>query len=170
MYRQLATTVALNALKDSSHHIVNTMDSNQEIISRLKFIGKINKGEKINTRHMYVQPDGLGTMISRTFLYQDNRGNTLNFCQETINRSFELLITYERSTVPSEKSLGRNLMADLRQAIVGLTNLKYTYTTDTKFCCDMDTLLENINARLEGFAEVLPPSPPLSERLGTSES
>lgn len=160
MYRQLATTVIINILKysSSSYNIVNNMDNNKEIISRLKFIGKINKGEKINTRHMYVQPDGVGTMISRTFLYQDNRGNTLNFCQETINRSFELLITFQRSNKQSEKNLSKNLIDDLKQAITGLTNLKYTYTTDTKFCCDMDTILEHIHARLDEFIEEIPES------------
>lgn len=127
------------------------MDNNQEIISRLKFIGKLKKGEKINTRHMYVQPDGFGTSLSRTFIYQDNRGNALNFCQETIIRSFELLITYERSDRSSDKILFNHLIKDLQQSTSGLSNLKFTYITDTKFCCDMDTLLENIMARLERY-------------------
>ena len=129
------------------------MDSNQEIISRLKFIGKLNKGEKVNTRHMYVQADGLGTSLSRTFMYHDNRGNALNFCQETISRAFELLITYERSEKHSEKVLFNHLLKDLQQATVGLNNLKFTYVTDTKFCCDMDTLLEGITARLDRFLD-----------------
>lgn len=150
LYSQIAS-VALNALKDSYVYNLNKMDNNQEIISRLKFIGKLKKGEKINTRHMYVQPDGFGTSISRTFVYQDNRGNALNFCQETIARAFELLITYERSDNNTEKVLFRHLIKDLKQATSGLTNLKFTYITDTKFCCDMDTLLESINAKLDRF-------------------
>ena len=151
MYAQLASLV-VSTLKDSSYiTLKNRMDNNQEIISRLKFIGKLKKGEKINTRYMYVQPDGIGTMLSRTFFYQDNRGNTLNFCQETVTRSFELLITYERSENSSDKVLFENLLADLKQATNGLVNMKTTYVTDTKFCCDMDTLLEFINARLSKY-------------------
>lgn len=151
MYAQLAS-LAVSTLKDSSYHIVKSrMDNNQEIISRLKFIGKLKKGEKINTRYMYVQPDGFGTMLSRTFFYQDNRGNTLNFCQETINRSFELLITYERSETPSDKVMATHLLNDLKQSTTGLVNMKTTYVTDTKFCCDMDTLLEYINAKLDRY-------------------
>jgi len=138
-------------LKDSSEYMVNKMDNSQEIISRLKFIGKLKKGEKINTKHMYVQPNSIGTSLSRTFLYQDNRGNALNFCQETITRAFELLITYERSNKNTEKILFRHLINDLQQATTGLTNLKFTYITDTKFCCDMDTLLQHINARLNKY-------------------
>jgi hypothetical protein len=160
MYSQIAS-VALKAFKDSSY-ILNRMDSNQEIISRLKFIGKLKKGEKINTRHMYVQPDGFGTSLSRTFVYQDNRGNALNFCQETISRAFELLVTYERSYKNTEKVLFRHLVKDLQQATTGLTNLKFTYISDTKFCCDMDTLLQSINARLDRYIpkEQTPPSTP----------
>jgi len=149
MYVQIAT-VAFNALKDIRNS-VNKMDSNQEIISKLKFIGKIKKGEKINTRHMYVQPDGLGTSIIRTFIYQDNRGNVLNFCQETISRAFELLVTYERSEKNSEHVLFGNVLVDLQQATTGLSNLKFTYIADTKFCCDMDTLLQIITARLDAY-------------------
>lgn len=143
--------MAIKTIKDYSEHNINRMDGNQEIISRLKFIGKLKKGEKINTRHMYVQPDGITTSLSRTFAYQDNRGNALNFCQETISRSFELLITYERSDSSTEKVLFGKLVEDLHQSTVGLRNLKFTYITDTKFCCDMDTLLENVLAKLDKY-------------------
>lgn len=150
MYAQIAS-MAIKTIKDYSKYNINRMDGNQEIISRLKFIGKLKKGEKINTRHMYVQPDGITTSLSRTFAYQDNRGNALNFCQETISRSFELLITYERSDSSTEKVLFSKLVEDLQQSTVGLRNLKFTYITDTKFCCDMDTLLENVLAKLDKY-------------------
>lgn len=150
MYTQIAS-MAIKTIKDYSEYNINRMDGNQEIISRLKFIGKLKKGEKINTRHMYVQPDGITTSLSRTFAYQDNRGNALNFCQETISRSFELLITYERSDSSTEKVLFSRLIEDLQQSTVGLRNLKFTYITDTKFCCDMDTLLENVLAKLNKY-------------------
>lgn len=141
----------MKSIKDSSSYSVNRMDSNQEIISRLKFIGKLKKGEKINTRHMYVQPDGFGTSLSRTFFYQDNRGNALNFCQETISRAFELLVSFERSDKNAEQVLFGNMLKDLYQAKVGIDNLKFTYISDTKFCCDMDTLLQSITARLDHY-------------------
>lgn len=149
-YYTYATTLVINILKNSNDTI-KRMDNNQEIISRLKFIGHVKKGEKINTRYMYVQPDGIGTMLSRTFIYQDNRGNLLNFCQETINRAFELLVTYERSECQQDKLLFNNLILDLKNAISGIVNIKSTYVTDTKFCCDMDTLLQNTEARLDKY-------------------
>ena len=65
------------------------MDINKETISRLKFIGKIQIGDKVNLRYMYIQPDGLLTQISRSLL-QDNRTKTLSFLQDTINKTFEI--------------------------------------------------------------------------------
>lgn len=124
------------------------MDTDKEIISKLKFIGKVKKGEKINTKHMYVQSNSISTSFARTFWNQDNRGNALNFVQETVNRAFELLITYERST---EQLLFENLKKDLNSSLSGLNNLKFTYIEDTKFCCDMDTLLEYIIAKLKKY-------------------
>ena len=158
MYNEFAS-LAVKTIKDYSIFNIYKMDGDQEIISRLKFIGKLKKGEKVNTRHLYVQPDGIGTSLSRTFINQDNRGNALNFCQETITRSFELLAMFERSEKQAEKVLCKKIIQDLQQSTVGLNNLKFTYISDTKFCCDMDTILETVLAKLDKYtnhdAEIL---------------
>jgi len=124
------------------------MDSNKEIVSRLKFIGRIQKGEKINTRHMYVQQDGFTTTISRTFINQDNRGNCLSFIQDTISKAFELLSLYERSDRDCDVMIALNIIKDIQTAKNGINNIKETYMVDVKFTCDLDTLLEFIDARL----------------------
>ena len=127
------------------------MNNEQEIVSRLKFIGKIKRGEKINTHHMYVQPEGFMTILKRTFWVNDNRSNALTFIQDTIARVFELLITRQRSEREADKILAYNLIKDLNGATVGLSNIKVTYIDDTKFCCDIDTILEYIKARIVNF-------------------
>ena len=139
--------LVISALKDSSPYNVK-MESNKEVISRLKFIGRLQKGEKINARRVYVQPDGLLTSFVRTLVYQDNRGNTLQFVQETIQRSFELFTTYERSDKEADRSMCPHIIKDLKVAKTGLANLKDTYMADVKFCCDMDTFLQSIDAKL----------------------
>jgi len=147
MYSQLLNLGA-NFLKYKDFYQINKMDTYQEIISRLKFIGKINKGEKINTKQLYVQPDGLLTTISRTFWYQDNRINAINFISETVKYSFDLLNNYDNSELIAQKELAKLLVNDLRKVIQGLENLKCTYSIDTKFCCDIDTIIEDINSKL----------------------
>lgn len=152
MYSQLFK-LGVNFVKEKNLYKINRMDSYQEIISRLKFIGKLKKGEKINTKQMYVQQEGIATMISRTFWSQDNRINTINFIHETIKFSFELLHNYNRSDSGPERELAKHIVNDLRQVSQGLENLKHTYILDTKFCCDIDTLIEDIKAKLVNYNE-----------------
>lgn len=123
------------------------MESNKEVISKLKFIGKLQKGEKINVRMLYVQQDGIVTQFLRTFL-QDNRTKTLGFVQDTINKSFDLITYYEKSNRLSERIMSSNLIDDLKRSKNGLVNLKDTYCDDVKFCCDLETLLQLIDAKL----------------------
>ena len=123
------------------------MDINKETISRLKFIGKIQIGDKVNLRYMYIQPDGLITQISRSLL-QDNRAKTLSFLQDTINKTFEILKCYERTKKNADKIMCINLVNDLKNSKNGLNNLKETYAMDVKFICDLDTLLQTIDAKL----------------------
>lgn len=125
-----------------------TLNSNEEIISRLKFISRINGGEKINVRYMFVQQDDILTKISRTAYYKDNRRNAIAFVRGTIDRSFEIINLYRNSEKEAEKVLANHIINDLKQAKRGLVNLKETYLTDVKFCCDMDTILQEIDAKL----------------------
>jgi len=149
MYSVLS--LVISTLKDTSTYNAN-MESNKEIISRLKFIGRLQKGEKINVRRMFVQQDGYITAISRALINQDNRNNTLSFVQNTITRAFELVALYERSEKESDHVMCSHLIKDLHNCKDGLSNLKDTYISDIKFCCDMDTFLQVIDAKLSGIA------------------
>ena len=114
------------------------MNKHQEIISKLKFIGKVRSGEKINVPGMFVQANGLVTKISRTLYSLDNRRNTLNLIKDTIFEVFKIL----------EKESNSNLVDDLINARRGITNLKKTYEGDTKFVCDLETIIESIDSKL----------------------
>ena len=124
-------------------HIIET-----ETISRLKFIGKIKKGDKINVKYMYTQTDNFFTRFSRSFLYQDNRSNTLTFIREIVMASLELLKKWYEE-LESNKSRCKNIIIDLKNCKTGLSNLKETYVYDLKFTCDVDILLEIITIKIE---------------------
>ena len=150
MYFTLAKTVApmfFPIFKGSSSHNVN-MEPSKETISNLKFIGQLNKGDKINTKFLYRQPDGLRTRIERTFVNYDNRQNALNFVYRTIHSVFDLIGQYQRSGRPSDKQMVAHMVKDLTLARTGLLNLKETYSEDLRFKCDMDTLLEEVEAKM----------------------
>jgi hypothetical protein len=129
------------------------MENNQEIISRLKFIGRIEKDEKINVRQVNRQPNTFFTKISRSIIYPDNRNNSLKFIRDVILRSFDIL---EHLINHNESIICKSLIYDLNTAKKGMLNLKYTYNEDTKFCCDIDVLIENISSKLINIKENRP--------------
>jgi len=138
------------------------MNANREIISKLKFIGKIQIGEKIDLKNMHLQSDGLYTQITRT-INQENRYKTLVFIQDTISKAFEIIKCYENSIKSADKIMCSNIVSDLKFSRNGLNNLKETYAYDIKFCCDIDVLLEMINAKLSEIELLNPPPYPLEK-------
>lgn len=147
----------VDALKDSDSTIQNMDTGATDLISKLKFIGRVQKGEKINVRHMYVQPDTWLNRISRTFFSNDNRTNTYNFIDSVISRSFDVInLTVTRTPLRSiDRSLVNNIVTDLKAAISGINNLRDTYQTDVMFCCKLDALVEQINFRLVDISETI---------------
>ena len=124
------------------------MEQDEEVISRLKFIGKLQKGEKTNVKYMFVQSESIITSVSRYLIHQDNRQNTLNMVKDTIDKSFDIISLYSISDKKSQQQICTNIIQDLKSVKNGVKNLKETYIIDTKFCCDMDTILQGIDARL----------------------
>ena len=132
------------------------MNSDDDVISKLKFIGKIQKGEKINIRNISIQPDGLYTSLIRSFITLDNRKNTLNFIRNTVTRSFQLLHLYINSGTTASKNLCSNLILDIQNSKAGITNLKITYSSDVMLCCQLDTIIQEIEAIQSEIEEKYP--------------
>ena len=119
-----------------------------DILSKLKFIGKIQKGEKINVKYLYVQPSNWFTRLSRTFYMTDNRMNAYNFVESTVNRCFEIISVNKQTKGASSYKLIDNILTDIKDALTGIENLKDTYSYDVMFCCKLDTLIDSINFRI----------------------
>jgi hypothetical protein len=49
-----------------------------------------------------------------------------------------------------------NIVKDIQNAKAGINNIKETYMVDVKFTCDLDTLMEFIDARLLGLSKKYP--------------
>jgi hypothetical protein len=119
-----------------------------EIQSRLKFISNVQIGDKINVKFMLIQKDCLSTKISRT-LYYETRQNTLNFVRDTINRALEILGSSPCCSKDKETMI--TLLSDIKKSKIGIQNLRETYMIDVKFCCDLDTILENITIKIHEY-------------------
>lgn len=138
----------ISQIKGGSEFESVIMESTPEILSRLKLLGHIQKGEKLGSRNMIIQPDCWATRINRTWISPDNRNNTLKLVREVIGRAFEIL-THNINTIrESELIQCKLIIQDLIKAQSGLLNLKSTYAEDVKFGCDIEILLQQIAARL----------------------
>jgi hypothetical protein len=122
-----------------------------EIQSRLKFISKVQIGDKINVKFMIIQKDCFSTKLSRT-LYYENRITTLNFIRDNINRALEIIT---KSCCQRDKELTTNLVIDLKQSKIGIENLRQTYIDDVKFCCDLNTILQNIDIKITDCEKIV---------------
>lgn len=132
------------------------MDFNDDTISKLKFIGKIQKGEKINVKNMFIQPEGLATKISRSFINLDSRGNTLTLVKTTVTQSFNILYSYLTNGTQCHKNLCMHIIEDIKKSKEGIKNLKITYSSDIMLCCQLDCVLEEIDAKIEEFSVKFP--------------
>lgn len=126
------------------------MDSiTSEVLSKLKFIGKIQASEKINVKYMYVQQDTWITRLLRTLLAPDNRGNALVFFKNTIDKSFEIINNNKNN--PEKAGMITNILRDIETSTIGINNFKETYKSDLMFCCEIDTFVQSIMLRLDDF-------------------
>jgi hypothetical protein len=124
------------------------MDSiTSEVLSRLKFIGKIQPSEKINVKYLYVQTDSWATRVLRTLFSPDNRNNALSFFKATLDKSFEIVNANKdnKEKIP----MVRNILRDIENATLGINHFKETYKTDVMYCCEIDTLVQSVLLRLD---------------------
>lgn len=132
------------------------MEDCQDVISKLKFLSKINKGEKINVTKLILQTEGIVTSISRSFWNTDNRNNAISFIQNTINQSITLIFKYAKSERESEQILAKEMIKDLKSSKNGIVNLKTAYKSDTMFCCNIDAFIQGIDAKMQEYSKTLP--------------
>ena len=129
-----------------------TMETTHEVITRLKFIGLIKKGEKINVKTLSVNQTNLITSFWRMF-NQESRETTLDFLTSTVNRVFEIIQLCMVSNKPSDHTLCKNLIEDLIKSSFGLINLQTTYSEDRLFWCHIQTLIQAIDVKLKDLKE-----------------
>ncbi len=119
-------------------------DDISRISSTLKFIGQIGKNEKIDVKNMYLQPNTFITSIIRTLYQLDNRQNTLELIQKTIEQCLEIIRNENTDT-----QIKNNFLVDLEKSKEGIRNLKYTYNNDTMFCCNLESIIQMIDSKFK---------------------
>lgn len=162
--------LGLMILNTMSHNIKETthMEGINEINARLKFIGKIQRDEKLSISGPSMHPNNWITTFKRTINGRDGRKETLRFLCSTVDSAFEIIELHKLSQKPSDQSMCQELFSDLKHAQTGIRNLMSTYETDTKFCCDLEVLIGSIIRRLEntGIKDDTPATPQRKGNIG----
>lgn len=135
---------------------INDMDLQKDVVSKLKFIGLINKGDKLNVKNFTVQPDNVITKINRSFINLDNRQNSLQFVETTVQKAFQILKLSLVSDKISDKILCMNILQDIIKSKQGISNLCETYQNDVMITCNFATILQDIDARLAEIRNIHP--------------
>lgn len=147
----------MSTILSKNKNTIYQMDTKRDTISNLKFISRIKKGDKILVKDMVIQPPGIITQLTRTFINPDNKENARFFIENTIRHAIELLKFNVKTDKLSDRSMCKHIVRDIRLACTnGIQNLKYTYKDDIMFCCNIDTLTEDIDAQLREYIELYP--------------
>ena len=127
----------------------NIMDSNQyDILTKLKFLSKIQVGEKINVEELKLEKDSLILGVKRRLWNIDNRQNGERFMKGVIEGGLLEMRRLKEKRGVKEEAIRRGLEEEMRGALKGMRTLKGTYSEDVYYCCGIDTYIEMIEAEL----------------------
>lgn len=141
-------------MSDASIYDDLTLENIDETVSRLKFIGKIEKDEKVNVGDMYMQSvNSYTTSISRK-LKGETGEKTFIFIRSVINQSFHVLSKSAKLETDYQVTLSKNIIRDLLMASRGIRNLEQTYGNDRILVAKFETLRENIAGRLHELCTI----------------
>ena len=138
-----------------SHDYPSLEASRKDVVVRLKWIGSVREGEKIDTRNMVVQPMGIATSMTRT-LRGLNRTQTRVFLTTTIEQAVKIVgddINHiaHSSDIPAIE----RLLLDLDNAVKAIPFIQQTYNEDRTFNCALDDLRESTTQHLLNFRELM---------------
>lgn len=131
-----------------------TYDSTHEILTKLKFISLVKKGEKIDVKSLRVHSSSKWYAFWRMWC-DESRDTTIEFLTTTVNRAFEIL-QLNLTKDYSNKTLCKNLIADLITSTMGMINLQSTYSEDRIFLCQIKTLIQSIEVKLSEIRSTHP--------------
>ncbi|AEA07135.1 hypothetical protein LAU_0284 [Lausannevirus] len=119
------------------------MESYNKILSELKFLSKLKKGEKIMVKSMTVQPSDFFSGVYRTFV-GETREATLNFVFDLWDEATKLICSSE---VSNEQC--KILAENLQESKKGIFSLLATYESDRHFCSRLESLVSTTELHIK---------------------
>jgi hypothetical protein len=136
--------------------------STDQVLTNLKIISQIKKGEKIVTNSSILEIDNRYFQSVRRWWQQNSRISTIDFFNKVIDRSFEIIdTTYnekEKDNYYFNEENSRILQKfslEMTNSCKGLSNLKETYTNDVTTTSQIDIMIEKIKGRVEKIQKIM---------------
>jgi hypothetical protein len=126
----------------------------QEIVSKLKFISKIQPHQKIDVKTMTFNDNSWNQRLVRTWngiLYGEDRKETYRMIENVMNDAYETCLNYRNRQDCFYRNLSVMILEALNESIKGIHNLEKTYETDVMFVSQLETLCCTLEAKIKLF-------------------
>ena len=134
----------------------------QHVIGHLKFIAKIQRGEKINVRELFVRDNDsilqrlLRTLRNATTVLSsseivESKEATLAFIQETVNNAINLIAIYRNDQDEFKHNIADLIVENIELSKAGIRNSIATYQYDRKFISEAEAVIQTLEARIDSM-------------------
>lgn len=117
----------------------------EEIVINLKLLATLDKNQKLITRDSFlnIEARSLVPEFLRRWNRQDNRNETIKKINHIVNSAIKHINTNTHDVY--------NIKEYLKNAMLGVANLKETYSTCSQTCARLDVILDKMQKSLEGY-------------------
>lgn len=141
-------------MKDELHDLLNT-NPIKDVIAKLRFISKIEVGNKVNVKDMFVRDNSvLWQRVLRSFHNwflqgSESKEATLKYIEKVTDEAIAL-IREQRNypTDPYRQEIANILLRNLENSLQGTKNLKKTYEDDISFVARIEAYLETLEVSM----------------------
>jgi hypothetical protein len=141
-------------MKDELHELLNT-NPIKDVIAKLRFISKIEIGNKVNVKDMFVRDNTVvWQRILRSFhnwFLQgcESKESTLKYIEKVTDEAIVLI--REQRNYPNDayrQEIADILLRNLENSLQGTKNLKKTYEDDISFVARIEAYLETLEVSM----------------------
>ena len=155
--------------KEKDNKMNNDINNEQalsidEVLTNLKIISQIKKGEKLLISKDILEIDNTNFQFLRRYFTGNSREATLKYFDSLIERAFELIdITYNSKNKNSNNNyfneensrILQRFSIEMTNSCKGLNNLKETYTDDITTTSQLEIMVDKLIRRIEKIQKIL---------------
>lgn len=133
-------------MADHSHNVSDR--DVQDVLSKLRFISKIRKGEKINISTLSLVEDTWINNFYRTLSFEDSRSKTLEFIKDVSDRALGYVADFILNGDKFKRSVGLMILEDIKNMNNGISGLAATYGSDRMFVSKVEAFQTLLNVKV----------------------